>query len=412
MGALEALQALQALVSQVRALGLTHASRHASGGLDEVDADGLTTDAILKSTLNANTIIKADSDDTPVALAVAASRILGRKAAGGIAAMTGAEAQALLDLTGYVTKALYNANSILAAVNDNDPAVLAVAASRILGRAAAGDIAALTGAQVMAVLTGQAGADFSMNTHKITSVTDPAAAQDAATKNYADTTFAPLSQPRVRAFLSASQLNLLDDINARIEADDTTFDTESAFKTGTWQAGVGDAGSNATTIVDADPTTGSGFVASMRYALVTWDAGASTGYITSVDSGTQVTIVKNLGTNFTVGDVYTIKKAHYEVPTAGYWMIMGLVNWIWSSVVGLKMYQGGITVNGVLGITCIIPGTEAKPLSQPFSDIKHLDEGDIVAMYAKHHADVDTPDLGGEATGRLTYLAMALLEAD
>lgn len=403
---------LEALVSKIRALGLKHAPRHESGGADVMNVDGLSTDAILKATLDANTIIKADTDDTPVALAVAASRILGRKSSGGIAALTAAEVATILTLSAYVTKALFDANTILVANSDDTPVALTVAASRFLGRKAAGNIAAMTGAEAMALLTGQAGADFAMNTHKITGVVDPAANQDAATKNYADTTFAPLTQPRVRAFRSAVQTNIPDGAFARVEMANTTFDTESAFKTGTWQAGVGDAGSNATTIVDADPTTGTGFVASMTYALVTWDAGASTGYITSVDSGTQLTIVKNLGTDFTVGDSYTIAKAHYEVPTAGYWMIMGLTGWLWSSVIGLMMYQGGVTVNGVLAITSVIPGTQLKPLSQPFSDIKHLAQDDIVALYVQHRAGANTPDIGGDANGRITYLAMALLEAD
>ena len=56
------------------------------------------TDYTLKSLFNANTILYATTDNTPVALEVAASRILGRKAAGGISAMTEAELRALLSL--------------------------------------------------------------------------------------------------------------------------------------------------------------------------------------------------------------------------------------------------------------------------------------------------------------------------
>jgi hypothetical protein len=46
--------------------------------------------------------------------------------------------------------------------------------------------ATITASGVMALLSGSAGAAFSMNSQKITGVTDPGAAQDAATKNYVD----------------------------------------------------------------------------------------------------------------------------------------------------------------------------------------------------------------------------------
>ena len=45
---------------------------------------------------DANSVLKADSDNTPIKLTVAASTFLGRKAAGNIAAMTVAEAKTLL----------------------------------------------------------------------------------------------------------------------------------------------------------------------------------------------------------------------------------------------------------------------------------------------------------------------------
>ena len=62
---------------------------------------------------------------------------------------------------------LFAATSFLYATSDNTPE-------------------AKTRAQVVALLSGQAAADFAMNTHKITGVTDPTAAQDVATKAYAD----------------------------------------------------------------------------------------------------------------------------------------------------------------------------------------------------------------------------------
>ena len=50
----------------------------------------------LYNEFDANTILKADADNTPIKLTVAASTFLGRKAAGNIAAMTIAEAKTLL----------------------------------------------------------------------------------------------------------------------------------------------------------------------------------------------------------------------------------------------------------------------------------------------------------------------------
>lgn len=51
-----------------------------------------------------------------------------------------------------ILKALFDANTILAANSDNTPAALTIAASRIVGRASSGDIAALTAAQVLTIL--------------------------------------------------------------------------------------------------------------------------------------------------------------------------------------------------------------------------------------------------------------------
>lgn len=51
---------------------------------------------VTKKTLDANTILYATTDDTPAALAVGASTIVGRKATGNVVAMTPAEAWGLL----------------------------------------------------------------------------------------------------------------------------------------------------------------------------------------------------------------------------------------------------------------------------------------------------------------------------
>lgn len=54
--------------------------------------------------------------------------------------------------TNYVAKALFDANTILAATTDNTPAALTVAEQTIIGRKTGGGIAALTGTEVMNIV--------------------------------------------------------------------------------------------------------------------------------------------------------------------------------------------------------------------------------------------------------------------
>jgi hypothetical protein len=56
------------------------------------------------------------------------------------------------DLSNYVAKALFDANTILAANSDNTPAALTVGEQTFVGRVTSGNIAALTAAQAMSVL--------------------------------------------------------------------------------------------------------------------------------------------------------------------------------------------------------------------------------------------------------------------
>ena len=55
------------------------------------------TKQILESDFNANTVLVANSNNTPLALTIGASRIFGRKSSGNIVAMTAAEARAVLE---------------------------------------------------------------------------------------------------------------------------------------------------------------------------------------------------------------------------------------------------------------------------------------------------------------------------
>lgn len=109
-------------------------------------ADGLL---VGKSLYDANSILAATTDDTPAALTVGASTIVGRKASGGIVALTGAEA---LAITGAIAASTLDANTVLAAVTDDTPVALSVPASTFVGRKASGNVTAMSVAEATTLL--------------------------------------------------------------------------------------------------------------------------------------------------------------------------------------------------------------------------------------------------------------------
>jgi hypothetical protein len=62
---------------------------------------------------DANTILKADTDDTPIALAVSASNIVGRKSTGGIASLTAAETRTVAGVKSYYRNIDYSIGKVL-----------------------------------------------------------------------------------------------------------------------------------------------------------------------------------------------------------------------------------------------------------------------------------------------------------
>jgi len=67
-------------------------------------ASATATDYVAKALFDANTILKADTDNTPAALTVGASTIVGRESSGSIAALTPAQAMNVLWVTAPATK--------------------------------------------------------------------------------------------------------------------------------------------------------------------------------------------------------------------------------------------------------------------------------------------------------------------
>ena len=150
--------------------GATSGGTISHSSLTDLTTGDPHTQYLLESVYDANTILKADADDTPIALTVGASTIVGRASTGSIAALTASQVATIVQgsidhsqltnlttgdpHTQYLLESVYDANTILKADADDTPIALTIGASTIVGRASTGNIAALTAAQVATIVQG------------------------------------------------------------------------------------------------------------------------------------------------------------------------------------------------------------------------------------------------------------------
>lgn len=124
--------------------------RGAANGVATLDAGGTVPDAQLPAAVardsEVTAAVAAHEADTTSVHGIADTALLATQAE------LDAHAAAADPHAGYVLESLYDADTILKADADNTPSALAVGASTLVGRAAAGGIAALTAAQVRALL--------------------------------------------------------------------------------------------------------------------------------------------------------------------------------------------------------------------------------------------------------------------
>lgn len=140
-----------------------------AGNLSGVDA--ALGERVAKALFDANSILAADSDDTPTVRTIAVQQVVGRITAGNIKGLSVAELQTLanvedgadvtdaanVDAAGAVMEVDFNAQTILAATSDDTPAALTVGEQTLVGRITAGNVAALTATQVRTLLNVQDG---------------------------------------------------------------------------------------------------------------------------------------------------------------------------------------------------------------------------------------------------------------
>lgn len=106
---------------------------------------------VAKADYDAQTILAATSDNTPAALTVAEQTLVGRITGGNIDDLSASQVRTLLDVptnAEAVLDSLYDANTILKADSDNTPEALTVAEQRIVGRITGGEITGLTSDEV------------------------------------------------------------------------------------------------------------------------------------------------------------------------------------------------------------------------------------------------------------------------
>ena len=157
----------------------------------------LENEKISKSTLDANSIVKADSDDTPVVLTVAEQTLVGRITAGSIDDLSTTQVRALINVengsqetstahvntAGAVMETDYNAQTILAATADDTPVALGIGTSELVGRTAGGNVDSLTMVEARTILNVEDGSTADQTGAEIKALYEVEALAFTDTKN-------------------------------------------------------------------------------------------------------------------------------------------------------------------------------------------------------------------------------------
>lgn len=222
-----------------------------------------------------------------------------------------------------------------------------------------------------------------------------------------------------RAYLSGDELNLPDSKYARIEYDTDSglgYDPGSNFSIAAdLKTGTADAGTNATTLVDAAVSFGATNAAFLALGLfgaqiTSATGGAHAAFIQGWTNEHELVIAMSEGIDFAEGHEYHINHAEYTVPVAGYYSLKVATQYKFGTVVADKRYRAGVVVNGAFRLDNIFQSSMTGNLSIPTVGDLHLALNDVVTVVAVSYAGVDTVDLAGGSN--LTYFSIHLIQAD
>jgi len=213
--------------------------------------------------------------------------------------------------------------------------------------------------------------DISMNSHKLTSVTDPTSDQDAATKKYHNDNPVGFSQ-RVHVYLNTTQV-LPNQTDTRVMLDTEDYDTGSDWNNRV-VSGAADA-TEANKLHDAD----GGFDAGDVGAWV-WNTTDNTYAIVTafVDSG-ELTLDTNIMAN---GESYKLYHCVFVAPAEGDYIVLHQVRF--QNPTADKLVRPGFKVNGSW-VAIAYTHCSLTDVAQPFCGrILHLEADDELEAMVWH----------------------------
>jgi hypothetical protein len=223
-----------------------------------------------------------------------------------------------------------------------------------------------------------------------------------------------------RYYMSSDQDDIPAALNyARIELNTSNFDLGSNFQTGKYynqeQADANNC--TATNIRDTSVNfqTITGQTNGLKNCRVTWSSdwngtlNTGKGYVTAVVDASNLTIQKTTGDNFANNYYYTITKAAYKVPVAGYYFIGVSMTWHGGTIVADKFYLPIISKNEVnIQAAYFHSSHNYSGLTTFTSGIFLLSVNDLISVGVYNGSGATQTIFGSTVdTYLLTYLIMA-----